>query len=295
MKRLKKPLFYSIVAMLAFGLSLSACAPLNGQADQVQSPNHSAAMKAALRLVGAGGKTPAGPQTKLSLQGQQQVIDYGDCSLLYAVQPGDTLEEIAEISHATESLIRSQNDLNDADELFPGLVLCLETNGAWGGGGGDDTPPAETRSGLEVTDVSVDDTVTIRGMNFPQGENVNVYMYQLGVSNPNIAYLGSFRIPSGDVFERSFRIPEDVRAFRNLIVRFRNPDENISASATFINANVERVTPDECEEYYTVRSGDVLGLIAQEVDVSVERLVEINNLIDASLVFPGQMLCTEVE
>jgi LysM repeat protein len=72
-------------------------------------------------------------------------------------------------------------------------------------------------------------------------------------------------------------------------------DETISATATFINANVDRVTPDECSEYYTVRSGDSLGLIAQEVNVSVERLIELNNLVNSNVVFPGQMLCLGLE
>ena len=42
-------------------------------------------------------------------------------------------------------------------------------------------------------------------------------------------------------------------------------------------------------------SGDFLSTNAQDYDVSVERLVEVNNLIDANLVLPGQMLCLEVE
>ena len=86
-----------------------------------------------------------------------------------------------------------------------------------------------------------------------------------------------------------------MKQFRNLIIRFRNPDENISATATFINADVDRVTPAECAEYYIVRSGDVLSLIAQEVNVTVERLVSLNNLINASVVFPGQLLCIDLK
>jgi hypothetical protein len=146
-----------------------------------------------------------------------------------------------------------------------------------------------------VADVSADQAVTVRGMNFPAGERLNVFLFQRGAGNPKIVQLRSIITPAGGEFERSFQIPADLRSFRNLIIRFRNPDENISASATFINADVERITPEECIEHYTVRSGDILSLIAQDVDVPVERLVEINNLIDANLVLPGQMLCIEVD
>lgn len=220
-----------------------------------------------------------------------QAIDYGNCSLLYAVQPGDTLPEIAQISAATEDFVLSRNDLDSEDEIFPGLVLCLEN----GDRGVVIPPTGGERSGVEVTGVSTDQTVTVRGINFPEGESMNVYMFQLGVGNPNIVSLGPVTIPSSGTFERNFQIPPVLRSFRNLIIRFRNPDENVSASTTFINANVDRVTPDECAEYYTVRSGDVLSVIAQEVNVSVERLIELNNLIDANEVFPGQMLCLALE
>jgi len=44
-----------------------------------------------------------------------------------------------------------------------------------------------------------------------------------------------------------------------------------------------------------LHTGDILGSIAQEVNVPVERLIELNNLIDANVVFPGQMLCTALK
>lgn len=217
-----------------------------------------------------------------------QQIDYRNCTLLYAVQPGDSLEEIAAFSSTTEEVLLSQNNLESADDIYPGMVLCLETNG-------NSYLPTGERSGVEVTDVSPDQAVTVRGVNFPAGENLNVYLFQRGVGNPNIVQMKSIIIPASGEFERSYPIPADLRSFRNLIIRFRNPDENLSASATFVNADVERITPEECAEYYTVRSGDFLSVIAQDFNVRVERLVEINNLIDANLVLPGQMLCIELE
>lgn len=230
-----------------------------------------------------------GVEDKLNFQNNAQAIDYGFCTLLYAVQPGDTLDEIAQISATTENFVLTQNDLEDEDDLFPGLVLCLES------GENGFIPPTGGRSGVEVTDVSTNQRVTVRGTNFPAGESVDVFIFRRGAGNPNVVDLGSITIPANGTFERSFQIPTLLQSYRNLIIRFRNPDENIASSATFINANVERITPDECAEYYTVRSGDILGLVAQDVNVSVERLVEINNLVDANLVLPGQMLCTRVE
>jgi LysM repeat protein len=213
------------------------------------------------------------------------LINYNNCAQLYAVQPGDSLEEIARVSATTEDFVLSRNDI-DEDDIFPGLVLCLED-----AEGVVIPPTGGERSGVEVTEVTEDQTVTVRGENFPDNTDLNVYMFQQGVGEPNVVYLGEFSTPPGGTFEREFRIPNELRAFRNLIIRFRNPDENLSASATFINADVDRVTPQECAQYYTVRSGDSLGLIAQEVDVTVTRLIQLNNLIDANEVFPGQMLC----
>jgi LysM repeat protein len=213
------------------------------------------------------------------------LINYNNCAQLYAVQPGDSLEEIARVSATTEDFVLSRNNI-DEDDIFPGLVLCLED-----AEGVVIPPTGGERSGVEVTEVTEDQTVTVRGENFPDNTDLNVYMFQQGVGEPNVVFLGEFSTPPGGTFEREFRIPNELRDFRNLIIRFRNPDENLSASATFINADVDRVTPQECAQYYTVRSGDSLGLIAQEVDVTVTRLIQLNNLIDANEVFPGQMLC----
>jgi LysM repeat protein len=226
-----------------------------------------------------------------SIEVRPVAINYSNCVQLYAVQPGDTLEDVARVSATTVEFVLSRNDLESGDDLYPGQVLCLED-----GNGGNGIPvTGGERSGVEVTGVSTDETVTVRGINFPDGEGVNVYMFQQGVSNPNVVYLGVFTIPSGGTFEREFEIPQELRDFRNLIIRFRNPDENISATATFINADVDRVTPKECAEYYIVRSGDFLSLIAQEVNVTVERLVALNNLVNASVVFPGQLLCIDLK
>lgn len=217
-----------------------------------------------------------------------QQIDYRNCSLLYAVQPTDDLEEIADFVSTSEKVLLTWNNLESADEIFTGMVLCLKNTRIG-------YPIPNDRSGVEVIDVSPDQAVTVRGLNFPAGASLNVYIFQRGVSNPNVVQLESIIIPVSGGFLRSFDIPDDLRSFRNLIIRFRNPDENISASATFVNADVERITPEDCSEYYTVRSGDFLSFIAQEFNVSIERLVEINNLVDANLVLPGQMLCTELE
>lgn len=241
-----------------------------------------------LLILTAAAYLPARGLAKGNYSPAAQQIDYGNCILLYAVQPGDSLEEIADLAGMTDAMLLAQNDLDSDDDIFTGMVLCLETDG-------DGYLPPGERSGVEVIDVSVDQAVTVRGVNFPAEASLNVYLFQRGVSNPDIIEMDPITIPASGEFTRSYQIPEDLRAFRNLIIRFRNPDENISASATFVNADVERITPDECAEYYTVRSGDFLSTIAQDYDVSVERLVEVNNLIDANLVLPGQMLCLEVE
>lgn len=232
-------------------------------------------------------------RTGVSSDAQEKplTINYSNCVQLYAVQPGDTLEDVARVSATTEEFVLSRNDLQGADDLYPGQVLCLED----GNGNGGIPVTGGKRSGVEVTGVSTDQAVTVRGINFPDGEGMNVYMFQQGVSNPTVVYLGAITIPSGGTFEREFEIPTELHSFRNLIIRFRNPDENISATATFINADVDRVTPDECAEYYIVRSGDILGSIAQEVNVSVDGLIALNNLINANIVFPGQMLCIDLE
>ena len=243
----------------------------------------------ASQLIRSGNQSIARNGAGLDFEASSRAISYGNCSELYAVQPGDTLDAIAKVSATTTGFVLERNNLKNANDIFPGLVLCLENanNGS--------IPVTGGRSGVDVASVTTGQTVTIRGVNFPANATMNVYMFQLGVSNPNVASLGSFTTPSTGTFERSFQIPASLHSFRNLIIRLRNPDENISASATFINANVDRVTPTGCADYYTVQSGDVLSTIALDTKVTVERLIELNNLVDANLVFPGQLLCTALK
>lgn len=271
------------ILVCAAVLMIQACAPISGGVS-VASINHTLHPKnLQTRLIQQTGVTSDVQEAPLA-------INYNNCAQLYAVQPGDTLQDVARRSATTEDFVLSRNDLESGDDLYPGLVLCLED----GTGNGGIPVTGGERSGVEVTAVSTDETVTVRGINFPAGESVNVYIFQQGAGDPSIAYLGAMTIPSGGTFEREFEIPDELRSFRDLIIRFRNPNENISASATFINADVDRVTPDECAEYYTVRSGDILSSIAQEVNVSVGRLVSLNNLISTNVVFPGQMLCIDL-
>jgi len=47
--------------------------------------------------------------------------------------------------------------------------------------------------------------------------------------------------------------------------------------------------------YYTVQSGDMLWKIAEKYNITVDELVEINNLKDRNLILPGQKLLYEVQ
>ena len=44
------------------------------------------------------------------------------------------------------------------------------------------------------------------------------------------------------------------------------------------------------EEYYTVKSGDGLSVIAQKYGTTVAQLVKWNNIKDPDLIYPGQTL-----
>ena len=277
------PLIVSAILLL-----LPACAPASGGLSLLRANQ---AINTQTRLEQRGTDMLARTGVSSDVQERRLAINYSNCVQLYAVQPGDTLEDVARVSATTEEFVLSRNDLESEDDLYPGQVLCLED----GKGDGGIPVTGGERSGVEVTGVSTDQTVEVRGVNFREGVGVNVYMFQQGVSNPNVVYLGAITIPSEGTFEREFQIPQELQDFRNLIIRFRNPDENVSATATFINAEVDRVTPEECAEYYIVRSGDSLSLIAQEIKVTVERLVAFNNLLNASVVFPGQMLCIDLK
>lgn len=51
-----------------------------------------------------------------------------------------------------------------------------------------------------------------------------------------------------------------------------------------------RIPVGPAPNYYTVRSGDTLYILANRFGTTVEKLVELNEIADPSLIYPGQRL-----
>jgi LysM repeat protein len=74
-----------------------------------------------------------------------------DGRILYIVQPGDTLWDIAAISGVPIDELRSLNNMEDGDVVIPGQILILSVQGQQGDGTGDDVDPVDVSLTPEAT------------------------------------------------------------------------------------------------------------------------------------------------
>lgn len=68
----------------------------------------------------------------------------------------------------------------------------------------------------------------------------------------------------------------------------KNP--NLIYPGQVLTINTGSGTSTSTNAYYTVKSGDTLSEIAEKYNTSVRRLVELNNIKNANLIYPGQKL-----
>lgn len=68
----------------------------------------------------------------------------------------------------------------------------------------------------------------------------------------------------------------------------KNP--NLIYPGQVLTINTGSGTNTSSNTYYTVKSGDTLSEIAEKYNTSVRRLVELNNIKNANLIYPGQKL-----
>jgi LysM repeat protein len=74
-----------------------------------------------------------------------------DGRILYIVQPGDTLWDIASISGVPIDELRSLNNMEDGDVVIPGQKLILSVQGQQGDGDGDAIDPVDVTLTPEAT------------------------------------------------------------------------------------------------------------------------------------------------
>lgn len=219
---------------------------------------------------------------------QQPGINLEDCTLLYAVQSGDTLSEVAErFDTTTNTLLELNRQIASPTQIFPGLVLCISQQ--------PDVVIPDTGANPRIDILSVDaaDDVTIRGRNFPTNVEFDVLFGEAGTRGIDGIRTTTITSPRDGTFVATFEMPDRLQDENRVVIRLESPTTGFFAFNTFNNEF--GVAPENCEQFYTVRRGDSLQEIAQRFDTTISRLVTINNIATPSLIFPGQRLCVSTE
>lgn len=165
-------------------------------------------------------------------------------TVYYTVQRGNTLGQIANMYSTTVQEIASINNIQNPNLIYPGEILRILTNSTISGN-------EERGTGDIIYTVQRGNTL----LQIARTYNVSIeHIVELNdIQNPNLIYPGE-----------KLRITE---------------------------SNVTNLNPiDNSNNYYIVRSGDTLSGIARRFGISLSQIIQINNIQNPDLIFPGQRI-----
>ena len=192
--------------------------------------------------------------------------------VVYIVQTGDTLLDIAVAYSITVEALLQLNGIQNPDQLAVGLVLLIPTP--------DPTPLPTATPQIQLTALA-ESTIT----------SYTTYTVQIGDTLDQIATQFNTTI---DAIVRLNGITNPSRIFPGQVLQIpAAPGEGTPTgeqTATATSAPSPTPIPTSAPTTYTVQAGDTLFQIAQRFGVSVVELGTFNNIVDYNTVFPGQVL-----
>ena len=164
-------------------------------------------------------------------------------NVIYTVQKGDTLSEIANRFGTTVQEIANINNIANPNLIFPGQKLTILTNSTINGN--------ETRETGSIT-YTVQRGNTLSQIANSYGVTVSQIVEINQIQNPNLIFPG-----------QKLRITESNSSVLNPVLQ---------------------------NNYYTVQRGDTLSGIANMYGVTVRYLVRLNGIRNPNLIYPGQII-----
>jgi LysM repeat protein len=203
--------------------------------------------------------------------------------IVYTVQPGDRLVDIAARYGVSASAIVRANGLANADTIFPGQKLIIPSPAS---------APAPTAAPTvappqNVTyTVQLGDTLASIGRKF--GVAASAILQANGISNPDLIWVGQkLIIPAGGT------VPPPA-VTRSAVTPPAPAGSTPAAEATAVPTAAPTpeptVAPLPTPTIHTVQAGETLSQIARRYGVSVEALVSTNGLGSADMIRVGMKL-----
>jgi LysM repeat protein len=222
---------------------------------------------------------PAITNPNLIYRGQRIVIPTSSSNpTQYTVQPGDTLDSIAEHFGVSVGLIMLSNpQIINPTRLSPGQVITIPSVPIIPETGSQATLQLSLYNGLSGT------RLTITGSGFPAKETVYVAASSNGSTSSASTNANTDK---NGKFTAQLRIPTDAPAGSVWVIEATPQSANNPlATATF------RVITLPTSGAYVVQSGDTLGKIAQRYHTTVNALIRANPQIsNPNLLNPGDLI-----
>lgn len=171
-------------------------------------------------------------------------------SPVHTVQPGESLSEIAAAYGVTMSALIAENGIGNSDYIYTGQQLVIPD-----GSGGYSSNSYSGDGGSYVTVGRGDSLSLIAALN---GMTVNELMQLNGLSNPNNVWIGQRLLVSG------------------------GGGSNAAVSSD------DTVTSDG--SIHVVQRGETLSHVARRYGLSIQQLMNMNNLSNPNHVYVGQQL-----
>lgn len=184
-------------------------------------------------------------------------------TMQYVVKRGDTLSEIAQEYNTTVNQLVSLNNIKNPNLIYVGQTLKIPISST--------TTQEEICTGSIIYTVKRGDTLSEIAQKY--NTTVSELVSLNNIKNPNLIYVN-----------QKIRIRNRIC---NMTVGGNNSsnNENSNTNSSNINTNTNNYYKS-----YVVKKGDTLWGISRRYNVTINQLVEINNIKNPDLIYPGQTL-----
>ena len=136
------------------------------------------------------------------------------CTQWYTVQKGDNLYRIGVKFGVSWTYLAKINHIPNPNKIYAGQVLCVSTTSSGSSSGSTAGTPY-----FLIQAVSRDNTVTIKGYNYPKNTKFDVYMGPYGTKGVGGYYVTSFNSGSGGNIAKTVPIPPELYGSGRIAIR----------------------------------------------------------------------------
>jgi lysozyme len=181
----------------------------------------------------------------------------------YTVKSGDTLYKIAKTYSTTVAKLVSLNNITNANQIYVGQVLQL-------------TSASSTTSSSSTSTTSNSSTSSAATYTVKSGDNLYKIAKTYSTTVAKLVSLNS--------------ITNANQIYVGQVLQLTGSSTSTSSTKTSSSSTSSSSKKSSTSSSYTIKSGDTLYEIAKEYNTTVAKLVSLNSITNANLLYVGQVL-----